>query len=61
MAAKIDAVKGIYDKLGIGEEATQEIQRLHHQAMEYAEKLNLGKLKYELLHRYAYMLLGRSK
>ena len=61
MAAKIDAVKGIYDRLGIGEEAILEIKRLHKQAMEYAEKLNLGKLKHELLHRYADMLLGRSK
>lgn len=59
--AKIEAVKKIYDSLGIGEEAKQEIQRLHSQAMEYAKKLNLGKLKYELLQRYAEMLLGRRK
>lgn len=59
--AKIEAVKKIYDTLEIGEEAKGEIQRLHSQAMEYAKKLNLGKLKYEMLHRYADMLLGRRK
>ena len=59
--AKIEAVKNIYDKLGIGEEAQQEIKRLHSQAMESVEKLNLGKIRSEMLHRYADMLLGRRK
>lgn len=60
-AAKIDAVKGIYAQLGIEEEAKQEIIRLHGQAMEYARQLNLGNLRFEMLHRYADMLLGRRK
>ena len=59
--AKIAAVKAIYGELGIGDEALQEIQRLHAQAMESVEKLNLGMLKSEMLHRYADMLLGRRK
>ena len=59
--AKISLVKSIYEEFGIGEEAKQEIQRFHNQAMEYAEQLNLGKLRYEMLHRYADMLLGRRK
>ena len=59
--AKIEAVKNIYDKLGIGEEAQQEIKRLHSQAMESVEKLNLGMIRSEMLHRYADMLLGRRK
>ena len=59
--AKIEAVKNIYDKLGIGEEAQQEIKRLHSQAMESVEKLNLGRIRSEMLHRYADMLLGRRK
>ena len=59
--AKISAVKGLYEELGVGTEAIEEIKRLHSQAMESVEKLNLGKFKAELLHRYADMLLGRKK
>ena len=59
--AKIAAVKGLYEELGVGTEAIEEIKRLHSQAMESVEKLNLGKFKAELLHRYADMLLGRKK
>ena len=59
--AKISAVKAIYNELEVGKEAMYEIQRLHTQAMEYVERLNLGKIKSEMLHRYADMLLGRRK
>ena len=59
--AKIAAVKGLYEELEVGKEALEEIKRLHSQAMESVEKLNLGKFKAELLHRYADMLLGRKK
>ena len=59
--AKIAAVKKLYEELGIGEEAKEEIRRFHNQAMGYVEKLNLGKIKSEMLHRYADMLLGRRK
>ena len=59
--AKIAAVKKLYEELGIGEEAKEEIKRFHNQAMGYVEKLNLGKIKSEMLHRYADMLLGRRK
>lgn len=59
--AKISAVKAIYDELGIGDEAIKEIQRFHEQALGYAGQLNLGKIKSEMLHRYADMLLGRRK
>lgn len=58
---KIAAVKALYEKTGVGEEALAEIKRYHSQAMEYAERLNLGKIRYEMLHRYADMLLGRRK
>lgn len=60
-AAKIAEVKKIYDGLGVGEEAVQEIKRFHEQALGYAEQLGLGKLRFEMLHRYADMLLGRRK
>lgn len=60
-AAKISAAKAIYNELGIDEEAKNEIKRFHNQALGYAEQLGLGKFRYEMLHRYAAMLLGRSK
>ena len=59
--AKITAVKKLYEELGIEQEAKEEIRRFHYQAMGYVEKLNLGKIRYEMLHRYADMLLGRRK
>ena len=59
--AKIAAVKGLYEELEVGKEALEEIQKLHSQAMAYVDRLNIGKLKTELLHRYADMLLGRRK
>ena len=59
--AKITAVKKLYEELGIEQEAKEEIRRFHYQAMGYVEKLNLGKIKSEMLHRYADMLLGRRK
>ena len=59
--AKITAVKNLYAELNIEQEAKEEIIRFHNQAMGYVEKLNLGKIKSEMLHRYADMLLGRRK
>lgn len=58
---KILAVKDIYDRLSVGEEAKAEIVRLHGQAMKSVEELDLGKIRSEMLHRYAEMLLGRKK
>ena len=60
-AAKIRAVKGIYDKLGIGEEAKQKIIRLHGQAMESVAALELPDDASALLHNYASKLIGRNK
>ena len=60
-AAKIRAVKGIYDKLGIGEETKQEIVRLHGQAMESVAALELPADAAALLHNYASKLIGRNK
>ena len=59
--AKVDAVKGIYDKFGIGEEAKQEIIRLHSQAMGYIAQLDLAPEKAALLENYAKKLIGRTK
>ena len=59
--AKVAAVKGIYDELGVGEEARQEIVRLHSQAMDYVAELNLAPESVALLENYAKNLIGRTK
>ncbi len=59
--AKIEAVKGIYDALGIGEKAKEEIIRLHESALGYARELNLAENEFEMLHNYAAKLIGRTK
>ncbi len=59
-AAKIAAVKSIYDSLGVGEKAKEEIARLHESALGYARELNLSDEAYEMLHNYAAKLIGRS-
>ena len=60
-AAKIEAVKGIYDSLGIGEEARQEIIRLHTQALGYIAQLELTPEAEAMLRNYASTLIGRKK
>ncbi len=60
-AEKIAAVKEIYDVLGVGEKAKEEIVRLHESAMGYAGRLNLGSEAFEMLHGYAAKLIGRTK
>lgn len=59
--AKISAVKDIYGALNVGEEAKNEIIRLHSQALAYAAALNLQPEAYELLENYAKKLIGRTK
>ena len=60
-AAKIVAVKDIYAALEVGEEATQEIIRLHTEAMEHISQLGLAPEKAALLENYAKKLIGRTK
>ena len=60
-SAKIDAVKNIYDSLGVGEDAKQEIIRLHTQALGYVAELGLAPEAAEMLHKYATTLIGRNK
>ena len=60
-AEKIAAVKSIYDSLGVGEEAKNEIIRLHNQALAHAAELNLEPEAYALLENYAKKLIGRTK
>lgn len=58
---KIKTVKDIYDRLGVGIEAQDEIRRLHDQAVSYADGLEVGKIRLEMLQRYASKLIGRKK
>ena len=60
-AAKIAAVKDIYAALEVGEEAKQEIIRLHAQAMNHIAQLGLAPEKAALLENYAKKLIGRTK
>ena len=60
-AAKISTVKDIYEKLGVGNDAKEEIKRLHSQAMEHVSALNLSEEKADTLRNYASALLGRNK
>lgn len=60
-AAKIEAVKGIYEYLNIGEEAISEIVRLHKQAIGYLDELNLPADGEVMLLNYASSLIGRKK
>ena len=60
-AEKIAEVKRIYNVLNVGEEARQEIVRLHEQAMGYVEELGLADEAASLLHNYAAALIGRKK
>ena len=59
--AKIAAVKDMYTFLHVDEDAKYEILRLNDKAMCYAEKLSVGKLRVEELHRFAEKLIGRAR
>ena len=60
-AAKIEKVIGIYDSLNIGEEAKEEIVRLHSQALNHISDLNLKPEGIASLENYAKTLIGRTK
>ena len=59
--AKIARVKEIYEEIGVDEDAKYEIIKLHAKAMDYAGMIGLGKIRYEVIHRYADRLLGRTR
>ena len=60
-AAKISKVIGIYDSLGIGEDAKNEIIKLHAQALAHVETLDLRTEAAGALENYAKNLIGRTK
>lgn len=60
-AAKIAAVRAIYDELGVGDEAKAEIVRLHGVAIGHIHGLGVSKIRVEMLKHYADALVARSK
>ncbi|MCD8313306.1 MAG: polyprenyl synthetase family protein [Bacteroidales bacterium] len=60
-ADKLERMREIYEELGVDEDAKYEIIRMHAEAMESAGLIGLGKIRYEVLHRYADRLIGRNK
>ena len=60
-AAKISKVIGIYDSLGIGEDAKNEIIKLHAQALAHVETLDLRPEAAGALENYAKNRIGRTK
>ena len=60
-AAKIAEVTSVYELLGIGNEAKEEISRLHRQALDYIVQLRLAPEAETLLKDYASKLIGRNK
>ena len=59
--AKIRTVIGIYDSLGVGEEAKNEIIRFHDQALAHVEAIGLRPEAVRALEDYAKNLIGRRK
>lgn len=59
-AVKISTVKDIYVRLGVDRMAQEEILRLTDEAMTAAEFLELGKIRFEMLKRFADKLVGRN-
>ena len=60
-AAKIAEVTAIYETLGVGNDAKEEIVRLHSQALDYVSQIGLTPEAEELLKGYAAKLIGRNK
>jgi len=59
--AKFAKVKEIYETIGIDEDAKYEIIKLHASAMEHVDKAGLGRVRHEMLNRYADRLIGRTR
>lgn len=60
-AEKIAAVKAVYQRLGVGEDAREEVSRLTSLAMDAAQKLSVGSVRIEMLRRFADSLVSRAK
>ncbi len=60
-AAKILAVKDIYNRLGVDDDARDEVARLTTLAMDAALKVNVNSVRMEMLRRFADSLVSRAK
>ena len=60
-AAKIAAVKAIYDELGVAEDAKAEIMKFNDRALDAVRSLGLATEKFEVLKTFADRLVGRAK
>ena len=60
-AAKIAAVKAIYQALKVGDAALKEIEHFHAKALAELEPLSLSVVQKKMLQRYAASLTGRKK
>ena len=60
-AAKIAAVKAIYDELNVSEAARKEVERYHALALGELSALSLSGVQLKLMQRYADSLIGRNK
>lgn len=59
--AKIAAVKALYNKLGVNDDARMEVARLTTLAMDSALKVNVNSVRMEMLRRFADSLIARAK
>lgn len=59
--AKIAAVKALYSKLGVNDDARMEVARLTTLAMDAALKVNVNSVRMEMLRRFADSLIARAK
>jgi hypothetical protein len=60
-AARILAVKDIYNRLGVDADAREEVARLTTLAMDAALKVNVSGVRMEMLRRFADSLVSRAK
>ena len=60
-SAKILAVKDIYNRLGVDDDARDEVARLTTLAMDAALKVNVNSVRMEMLRRFADSLVSRAK
>ncbi len=60
-AAKIAAVKAIYQELNVSDAALKEIEKYHAQALAELDTLSLSVVQKKMLQRYAASLTGRKK
>lgn len=60
-AAKIAAVKDIYNRLGVDDDARTEVARLTTLAMDSALKVSVNSVRMEMLRRFADSLIARAK